>query len=72
MTRLARRTLPATADLALLTLLTIPGLPGYLHCAIAVAVVGVLCVPSSSRPRGVAVADQLALTVGHRPIGRRR
>ena len=43
MTRLARRALPATAGLALLTLLTIPGLPGYLHCAIAVAVVGVLC-----------------------------
>jgi len=44
MTRLVRRALPATAGLALLTLLTIPGLPGYLHCAVAVAVVGVLCV----------------------------
>lgn len=43
MTRLARRALPATAGLALLTLLTIPGLPGHLHCAIAVAVVGALC-----------------------------
>ena len=31
MTRLARRALPATAGLALLTLLTIPGLPSYLH-----------------------------------------
>jgi hypothetical protein len=44
MTRIARRALPATAGLALLTLLTIPGLSGYLHCAIAAAVVGVLCV----------------------------
>ena len=43
MTRLARRTLPATAGLAILGLILIPGLSGYLHCAIAAAVVGVLC-----------------------------
>lgn len=53
MTRLARRALPATAGLALLTLLTIPGLPtAYLPAALLVAVVGVVWVEIGTQGDG--------------------